>query len=532
MASVSRSSGDPAEAETEESAPDRSVREAVVSGSAWAVSVAVLIWGAIYIALGHPGAAAYPFGFLLASVANVVAYRRHRNFRVFAWPQVLAILVTPFLLMVHLGGLIGSGAVGLWSLLGPVGALLLVGHRFAIGTFVAFVFFVAVGLWADRATSPVEALSATSREVFLLLNVLGVSLVAFWAMRIFLAANDRLAAEQRRLRKVERSYVEQEAMLRQQERLATLGKLSAGVAHELNNPAAAAGRATGHLETVVTRLPERAMALMSVGVGAEGLERLWSMADAPTSSNSLELQDREDGLAAWFTARSVPDPWDLAEALAGLGFDVAMLNQATERFNERQVVASMQWIADVARARRLLSEVRTSAGRVSQIVGALKGYSHMDRASDAPIDVCRGIEDTLIILRSQLTGIVVEKDFEPNLPPVAGNAGELNQVWTNLIANAAEALAGKGRILIEARRDNGWVAVSVTDDGPGIPTDLIGSVFDPFVTTKPPGQGTGLGLNLSHQVVVERHRGAIDVESQPGRTRFVVRLPVEGPVSR
>ncbi|MDX1449390.1 MAG: ATP-binding protein, partial [Acidimicrobiia bacterium] len=415
-----------------------------------------------------------------------------------------------------------------WSLLGPIGALLLVGQRFAIGTFVAFVLFVAFGLWADREMGPVEALSATSQEVFLLLNVLGVSLVAFWAMRIFLVANDRLAAEQQRLRKVERSYVAQEAMLRQQERLATLGKLSAGVAHELNNPAAAAGRATGHLEVAVSRLPDRAFALMGLGVGSEGLDWLWSMADPRASTDPLDVQDREEDLAAWLDARSVPEAWELARALADLGFDVGALNHATERFSERQVVAAVQWIADVAGTRRLLGEVRTSTGRISQIVSALKGYSHMDRAADTPVDVARGVEDTLIILRSQLTGISVEKDFDPALPAVSGNAGELNQVWTNLIANAAEALNGDGSIEVAAHREGDWVAVRVTDNGPGIRPDLIESIFDPFVTTKAPGKGTGLGLNLTHQIVVDRHAGTIDVESQPGHTVFTVRLPVGG----
>lgn len=529
MTSASRSGEDQAGVGAGGTTSDRRVREAVVAGFAWTVSAAGLIWGSIYIGLGIPVAAVYPYGFSLISLANVLAYRKHRRFKLFACVQMFAILLAPAALMIHLGGLVSSAAVGLWSLLAPIGALLVIGPRFALGVFAAFVGAVSFGLWADERLAPVEVLSGSGHDAFLLLNTLGPSLVAFWAMRIFLAANDRLAAEQRRLRDIERSYVAQEAMLRQQERLATLGKLSAGVAHELNNPAAAAGRATGHLEEVVIRLPERAIALMGLGVGAEGLEWLWSMVATDASNDPLDVNDREDGLAAWFEARSVPDPWDLANALAALGFEASVLNQATERFNERQVIAATQWIADVARAQRLLSEVRTSAGRISQIVGALKGYSHMDGAARAAVDLQRGIEDTLIILRSQLTGITVEKHFPADLPHVVGNAGELNQVWTNLLANAAEALDGTGTIVIDAAHHDGQVTVGVTDDGPGIPEHLIGSVFDPFITTKAPGQGTGLGLNLTHQIVVDRHGGSVDVESRPGRTRFVVTLPVEGP---
>lgn len=506
---------------------ERTVRAAVVTESAWAMSIAVVVWGLIYIGLGHPLAAAHPFGFLLVSALNFLAYRQHRSFRILAWIEVVAMLLTPFLLMLSLGGLIASGAVGLWSLLAPIGALLLIGQRSAVAVFLAFVCLIAAGLWADGRLGSAQSLAPTIRDVFLLLNLLGVSLVAFWVVRTFLSANERLAAEQLRLREVERSYVAQEAMMRQNERLATLGKLSAGVAHELNNPAAAAGRATGHLGDVVNRLVDDGISLLGLGIGREGLAWLWSMVDPSPSTDPIDVADREDGVAAWLASRSAEDPWELANALATLGFDVAVLNQATERFNERQVLGALQWIADVARARRLMSEVRTSAGRISEIVGALKGYSHMDGAAVGTVDVVKGIEDTLVILKSQLTGVEVETAFHERLPPVRGNAGELNQVWTNLLANAAEALDGSGTIRVTATCDGAWVQVDVVDDGPGVPSEIVGSIFDPFVTTKAPGQGTGLGLNLTHQIVVDRHGGTIDVDSRPGHTKFVVRLPAE-----
>jgi signal transduction histidine kinase len=516
-----------AEVEGGATTSDRRVREAVVSGFAWTVLVTGLIWGAIYLGLGLPLAALYPFGFSVFTAVNVFAHRRHRRFRLFACLQIVAMLLTPQLLMVHLGGLAASGAVGIWSLMAPIGALLVVGERFAIGVFAGFVLAVGAGLWADERMDAVETLSSGANGAHLLLNVLGVSLVAFWAMRIFLAVNDRLAVEQQRLRQVERSYVAQEAMLRQQDRLATLGKLSAGVAHELNNPAAAAGRATVQLGDVIDHLVDRAVTLLGLGVGPEGLSWLWSMAESEPSTDPLEVSDREDGMREWFVARSVENPWELANALATLGFDQGTLNQGMERYNERQVLGAVQWIADVARARRLLGEVRTSAGRISEIVAALKGYSHMDGAVNAEVDVVRGIEDTLVILRSQLAGIEVERRFDEGLPKVVGNAGELNQVWTNLLANAAEALEGSGAITIEATQDADSVRLSVVDDGPGIPEHLLDSIFDPFVTTKAPGQGTGLGLNLTHQIVVGRHRGRIDVESRPGATRFTVTLPID-----
>ncbi len=189
------------------------------------------------------------------------------------------------------------------------------------------------------------------------------------------------------------------------------------------------------------------------------------------------------------------------------------------------MVAAVQWIADVARANDLLREVRTSTGRITEIVGALKGYSHMDRAAQAVVDIESGLDDTLVILKSKLSGIEVRRVRQTDLPSVVGNAGELNQVWTNLIANAAEALDGRGIIVIESAADIDDVTVTVQDDGPGIPNDLLDRVFDPFVTTKAPGEGTGLGLNLVHQIVVDRHGGRISVESVPGCTRFEVSLP-------
>ena len=504
---------------------DRRVRETVVTGFAWIVTSAGAVWGAIYVGLGLGGAAIYPWAFAALSAANVIAYRRHQRIKLFTCVQVFAILLVPFFLTLHFGGLVASGAVGLWSLLAPIGALLVIGPRFALGVFAAYTASIAVGVWADDNLTAIETLSSGAQLAFLLLNIVAVAFVAFWAMRIFIAANDRLAIEQQRLRAVEKSYVAQEAMLRQQDRLATLGRLSAGVAHELNNPAAAAGRATEHLGEVVNRLVDEAAVLLRLGVGSEGIEWMRSIADDTASDDPLDVADREDGLVRWLGSRSVDDPWDLAGALASLGFDVGVLNQVSERYNERQMLGSLHWIADVARARQLLGEVRMSTGRISEIVGALKGYSHMDGANVAPVDLVRGIEDTLVILKSQLTGIDVETRFDPELPHIVGNGGELNQVWTNLLANAADALEGGGRIVVSARGDGHQVVVEVTDDGPGIPPGIIDSVFDPFVTTKPPGQGTGLGLSLTHQIITERHRGSIGVESRPGATRFTVRLP-------
>ena len=223
----------------------------------------------------------------------------------------------------------------------------------------------------------------------------------------------------------------------------------------------------------------------------------------------------------------VDDAWDVAPDLVALGFDLGSLEAAVERFEEGRVVAALRWLVDVWRAEQLSVEMRTCTARISDIVDALKGYSHMDRADMVAVDVEKGIDDTLTILRDKLARLEVKRHRAELRPAVTGHLGELNQVWTNLISNASEAGDGVVTLTIRTSSANGQVVVEVEDDRPGIPAELVDQVFDPFVTTKPPGEGTGLGLTLAHQIVVDRHGGTIAVESRPGCTRFVVTLPTE-----
>jgi signal transduction histidine kinase len=192
--------------------------------------------------------------------------------------------------------------------------------------------------------------------------------------------------------------------------------------------------------------------------------------------------------------------------------------------------AALVWAASLFPVYTLLYEIGQGSARVSEIVGALKSYSYLGQAPVQTVDLHEGLDNTLVILRGKLkAGVDVRRDYDPRIPKVPAHGSELNQVWTNLLVNAADAMGGKGEITVRTRRRNGWAVVEIEDSGPGIPEEIVPRIFDPFFTTKGPGQGTGLGLSTSHAIVTKQHKGEIRVESRPGLTRFTVKLPIEPP---
>lgn len=315
--------------------------------------------------------------------------------------------------------------------------------------------------------------------------------------------------------------------LRQHEKLAALGRLSAGLAHELNNPAAAASRASEDLGSgiLAAQLDALEHDARFSATGHKGLaDLLGEVAARPAATlDPLSLSDAEDGLATWLEERGVERAWDLAPTLAAAGVterDFEGLTVAPE-----QLPGAVRWLAGTLELTELAGEVSASVGRISHLVGAMKEYTFMDRASSLEADVVQGIENTLTILGHKLKGVSVARDFEEDLPRVPGPGDELNQVWTNLLDNAADAVAGGGNVGVRAFRDEEAVVVEVSDDGPGIPPEIKGHVFEPFFTTKDVGAGAGLGLDIARRVVVGRG-GEINVETGPEGTRFVVRLPL------
>ena len=325
-----------------------------------------------------------------------------------------------------------------------------------------------------------------------------------------------------------------ESVSQQHGKLISLGTMAAGLAHELNNPAAAIGRSAAEAREAFQEASEKAVELGNLPLTEEqrsfvaGLPQEASQKSG-TTLDSLEVSDLEDELAVWMEDHGVEEGWEISPTLAGAGLDAVWLEALAERLPDEALGGVLGWVRATVAGDELLREIEGGSARISELVGAIKTYTHMDRAASKRVDVHAGLDSTLIMLGHKLKkgDVEVVRDYEKDLPHVCGHAGELNQVWTNLIDNAIDAVDGRGRITVRTASENGRVLVEVSDDGPGIPEEVRGRIFEPFYTTKDVGEGTGLGLDISYRVVVEDHKGDIRVLSEPGDTRFQVRLPVD-----
>ncbi len=325
-----------------------------------------------------------------------------------------------------------------------------------------------------------------------------------------------------------------ESTVRQRESLVTLGTLAAGLAHELNNPAAAATRAVDALDEATDTLLSSLTRLAQAQISPEQFAALDSLRkeERPpvTNLDPLERSDREEALASWLTRRGLDRAWTIAPPLAAAGVDVAWCERAAGILDQESLGPGLEWVASTFSTSSLLTEVKESTGRISDLVSSVRSYTQLDRASLQDIDITDGLESTLVMLGHKLRqGVTVECHFEDDLPRIQAYAGELNQVWTNLISNAVDAMDGSGVLRVITRADGDHVVVEIGDNGPGMPADVASHAFEAFFTTKEVGQGTGLGLDIARRIVVERHGGTIAIRSEPGDTVLTVSLPVRPP---
>ena len=321
-----------------------------------------------------------------------------------------------------------------------------------------------------------------------------------------------------------------ESMLVQSEKMAALGTLAAGLAHELNNPAAAIRRSAAQLRDALSEWEQLATELADPSriPLAEALQDETAKRTAESAPyDPLFLSDQESYLQEWLENRGLEQAWEIAPMLVSSGWDRNGLERLAARFSGPQLSVVVRWLAARSSVYALLEEVGTSAGAISEIVKAVKTYSYLDQAPIQEVDLRESLENTLVILRSKLkAGISITREYADDVPRIEAYGSELNQVWTNIIDNAIDAMQGQGELRLRTYSLDDDAAVEITDNGPGIPPETRSRIFEPFFTTRAPGVGTGLGLHIAYNIVVHKHRGQIQVTSRPGQTCFRVVLPV------
>jgi signal transduction histidine kinase len=498
------------------------------------MSIAGIIWSLFYLILNEVTASVIPVSYSVISAVNISILIFTKKFRYFRVVQLLLTLLLPFSLMIALEGFITGSAVILWGLLAPIGALLCGESKNAKYWFIAFVLTIVISGIIQPFLPQTNNLPDNVIYSFFVINISAVSAVIFIVFKYFVVQKDLVIQVMNKNRELEHAYLQQEITLRQSEKLATLGKLSAGIAHELNNPASAALRGAEHLSKSMTELESNLYELGKLNLSDSQYRelnilksRIYEKSLEPSELNPLLRSDLENEMESWFNDRGIESNWELVSLMVNIGFGKEDLIRISEIFSEDQFPAVIAYIGSNFSTQNLTEEIKQGSERITQIVKALKSYTYLDQAPVQSIDIHEGLDNTLVMLRSELKkGVTVIREYSRDLPQIQAYGSELNQVWTNIIDNAVDAMNGTGKITLKTYGQNGWLVVEIKDSGPGIPEEIQAKIFDPFYTTKPPGEGTGLGLNISHNIITQKHKGEISVKSKPGETCFQIKLPV------
>ncbi|MEV0588248.1 ATP-binding protein [Nonomuraea sp. NPDC050310] len=326
----------------------------------------------------------------------------------------------------------------------------------------------------------------------------------------------------------------QREIIDRRQRLAALGQITAGLTHELNNPAAAAVRAVGELRTLIRNSRLHLAGMAEEGIPPERLRALIDTVEACAMAvgklpkrSPLQIADAEDELGDALEELGVAEAWELAPALVNAGFTPETMEKVRHKVGEEHAGTALRWLAEAVEISQMLNEVTEATERISSLLASAKQYSQMDRAAFQHVDVHDLLDSTITMLRGKIPpDVSVVTDYDRTLPEIPAYAGELNQVWTNLIVNALDAMGGEGTLTVRTAHDEDEAIIEIGDTGPGVPEEIKERIFEPFFTTKTVGKGTGLGLDISYRIVAGRHGGELKVRSAPGDTWFEVRLPL------
>lgn len=500
---------------------------------AGACTLASIVWFIMYyVIFGWGVVTILPliFSVLVGSALFISHITKNHHYAIYV--QIICVIYVTSFIQWSIGGVFDSGFVMAWAFLGPICALIFFSIKQSIPWFLLYLTnLIITVIFNDFFMSHGQAVLENTKLFFFMMNM-GVSVTVLFIFASYFV--NRSIKEQEKANRLLQTNLQQELALRQNEKLVTLGKLSAGVAHELNNPASAVQRGSIHLRDSFVQLEKTSMQMMQLQLEASQFDVIEAQIQIiqQHATQALDLEplmrsDREYEIETWLDERGIGNGWELAPMLVNSGYSCPDLAGLSENFSPEEFPIVATLLSYSYATYSVLEEIHQGSERVAEIVKSLKSYSYLDQAPTQSIDIHEGLNDTLIMLGSKLKqGVQVRREYATDLPNIEAFGSELNQVWTNLIDNAIGAMDGQGEITIKTHRTETCVIVEVADTGSGIPEDIQAKIFDPFFTTKPPGEGTGLGLNISYNIIVQKHKGRISVDSKPGETCFEVKLPI------